>query len=60
MATKNDFLEFHNSKQYKGYTLDTLKPLERDIYRAENNYTFSIRTVDVSFINFYWRDGGLF
>lgn len=52
MATKNDFLEFHNSKQYKGYIFDTLKPLERDIYRAENNYTFSIRTVDVSFINF--------
>lgn len=52
MSTKEEYLELHKSKEFKGYIFDSLKPLEREAYKAESNYTFSIRTVDVNFINF--------
>lgn len=47
LAKESDFLNYHNEKNYKYYSFNSLYPLERDkVYKAGNIYTLTIRTID--------------
>ncbi|MTI46542.1 MAG: CRISPR-associated endoribonuclease Cas6 [Firmicutes bacterium] len=54
MAKKPELLEFHNKNTYKNYCFASFYPLEKDkIYKAGNNYTIRIRTVDYKLAEFF-------
>lgn len=47
-------LEFHESNKFKGYCFDAPYPLEEDkIYKKNNIYTLTIRTIDKNLADFF-------
>lgn len=54
---KPKFLELHNKNTYKNYCFCSFYPLEHDkTYKARNNYTIRIRTVDYGLANFFNKE----
>lgn len=54
LAKKTELLEFHNKNTYKNYCFCSFYPIEKDrIYKATNNYTIRIRTVDYELARFF-------
>lgn len=54
MAKVPVFLEMHQRKGYKPYVFSCLHPIETSkVYRADNIYSFSIRTIDDKLADFF-------
>ena len=50
------FMVMHEENIYKNYCYDLLAPLEKDkVYKAEQIYTLTIRTVDEELADFFYR-----
>lgn len=47
LAKNSKYLEFHNENCFKNYSFNDLYPIEENkIYKADNIYSFQLRTVD--------------
>lgn len=54
LATNPELLELHNKNAFKNYCFCSFYPLEKDkVYKARNNYTIKIRTVDEKLAKFF-------
>lgn len=54
MSKDNRLLEFHQSNKFKGYCFDALYPIEENkIYKKDNIYTLTIRTIDKYLADFF-------
>lgn len=56
LAQDEKWLAYHQSKDYKSYSFDSLYPLSKDIYQKGGIYKFRIRTIDPGLAN-YLLDG---
>lgn len=54
MSSDHVFLEFHESNKFKGYCFDLPYPIEESkIYKKDNIYTVTIRTIDKDLADFF-------
>ena len=54
LARQTELLHFHEENRYKNYCFDSLYPPERDkIYKKDQIYTVTIRTVDHALANYF-------
>lgn len=54
LAKENMWLEYHKKNQFKLYSWGGFYPIEKDgIYKKEQIYTITIRTVDVKLANYF-------
>jgi CRISPR-associated endoribonuclease Cas6 len=53
LAQNKEYLQLHNTNRYKFYTFNSFTPFEiNKPYKANQNYTFTIRSIDEKLIDF--------
>ncbi len=54
LMQEEQYAKFHNENRYKNYCFDLCYPVERDkLYKRENIYTLTIRTVDSELARYF-------
>ena len=45
ICSSEEFVSYHKGKDYKQYNFDFFYPIEKDVYKKGNTYSFRIRTI---------------